>query len=504
MKFSMKKITAILIAFALSVSVLTACEGGQTNEQVENAGDIENISQTHSENNEMETEMSDEEIIETALTAYKYAIPLIMMDLTKKSTTNMNPARLAASAPLNQFFHAKTPPPAEEKTVVRLNIDTLYSLAFLRIFDEPIIMEKPKTDVYCSVSVLDAYSNSAAVLGTGGMDDGEAAVYAFCNPSFDGDLPDGVVQIDVPTDIVWVAARTSHENTPDSLAKAHAAQEQFSLIPLSEYGNEDYILPEGEFNEEYVFVPLQKLFSLSIDEFFNSFNELAVKNPGTVQDAPYLEEFSKIGVGPGLEFNIDGFSSEVQTALNALPGQVMANLMNNDPNAEGSIYAKSFHTVNNWMFPDASIADFGTDYDFRALIAVILFGANPVEMAVYPGCNVDINNNPLNGNNNYTMRFEQGELPPFLENGFWSITLYDASGFLYPNPQEKQGIRNIDPLVVDSDGSVTIYLQNESPGGDLEANWLPAPKEEFTLTLRVYLPDESVTDFSWKPPYVVS
>ncbi|MCL2054844.1 MAG: DUF1214 domain-containing protein [Oscillospiraceae bacterium] len=498
-----KSALAVLIISALFATILSACGGGQPAPPIDTQRPQETQSPQETENvNNESGEMADSEIIETALLAYEYALPLVMVDLTKKSSTNMNPARPGAHAPVNQFVHARRLLPPEEKTVVRLNADTLYSFAFLQIFDEPVIMEKPKTDVYCSASILNAYTNSAAVLGTGGMDNGEAAVYAFCKPNFDGELPEGVIRIDVSTDIVWLMVRTRYEAKEGELEKIHAIQDQFSLVPLSEYGNEDYVLPEGSFHEDYVFVPLQKLFTLSVDEFFSSFNNLAVENPSDAVDAPYLEEFAKIGVGAGLDFSLENFSDEVQAALSALPEQVKTALMNNDPNAEDSIYNEYFHFINNWMYPDSSIANFGTAYDFRALVAVTLLGANPVEMAVYPGATIDSDNNPLDGNNNYTIRFEEGQFPPIMENGFWSITLYDESGFLHPNQIEKQAIRNIDDFIVDSDGAVTFYLQNESPGNDLEANWLPAPKAQFTLTLRIYLPDESVTNFAWEPPFV--
>jgi hypothetical protein len=44
------------------------------------------------------------------------------------------------------------------------------------------------------------------------------------------------------------------------------------------------------------------------------------------------------------------------------------------------------------------------------------------------------------------------------------------------------------PFKYDPDGSLTLYFQNENPGKEKEANWLPAPKGSFNLTMRLYAP----------------
>ena len=512
-----RRIIAMLIVLALSVSMLTACgggnggnsgsggNGGSGGSNPDNGGGGNSGGDTTPVPADI-GEMSDEQIIETALLAYQYALPLIIVDLTKKNVTNVNP-EMGTGAPVNQISHDRLPAVPENKSVVRLNVDTLYSHAFLEIYDEPVILEKPKTDIYCTIAVFDAYTNCAAVLGTGGLDDGEAAVYAFCKSDFAGELPEGVVRIDMPTDIVWLFFRTGYENSEESLNLAHNVQDQFSTVPLSEYGNNDYTPPEGSYSTEYDYIPAQKLFAMSTSEFFNAFNEISVKNPGTVGDLPYLEKLAAIGIGAGLNFSLDEFSDEVQNILTQIPENVRASFMQGGSNSAGaagmadSPMARYFHLNNGWNFPDSIIANFGQEYLFRAYIAITGLGANPVTMAVYPGLSRDKDGAFLDGNNNYTITFESGQLPPFLENGFWSITLYDKDSFLYANTAQKQAVRSVDNFVTNPDGSVTIYLQHESPDGDLEANWLPTPKENFNLTMRIYLPDESVTDFSWIPPY---
>jgi hypothetical protein len=97
--------------------------------------------------------------------------------------------------------------------------------------------------------------------------------------------------------------------------------------------------------------------------------------------------------------------------------------------------------------------------------------------------------------------FPKGQLPP--ANGFWSITMYDSKYFFVANPLNRYSISARQDLKANADGSVDIYIQNESPGADKESNWLPAPKDKFILMMRLYWPKEgnpSILDGSWVIP----
>jgi hypothetical protein len=104
------------------------------------------------------------------------------------------------------------------------------------------------------------------------------------------------------------------------------------------------------------------------------------------------------------------------------------------------------------------------------------------------------------GEKKYVMHFNKGELPPV--KGFWSLTMYDGDYFFVPNPIHRQSISARQDLKPNSDGSVDLYIQNESPGPDKESNWLPAPKDKFILMLRLYWPEEAFLNGSWKLPEV--
>ena len=68
---------------------------------------------------------------------------------------------------------------------------------------------------------------------------------------------------------------------------------------------------------------------------------------------------------------------------------------------------------------------------------------------------------------------------------FWSITMYNADYFFVPNPISRYSISPRQDLKANSDGSVDIYIQKESPGADKELNWLPAPEGKFVLMMRL-------------------
>jgi arylsulfatase A-like enzyme len=98
------------------------------------------------------------------------------------------------------------------------------------------------------------------------------------------------------------------------------------------------------------------------------------------------------------------------------------------------------------------------------------------------------------------LRYENGAAPPSY--AFWSITLYDADGFQVANPINRFAVSSWMPFKHNADGSLDLYIQNENPGKDKEANWLPAPKGSFNLTMRIYAPKSETLTGKWNPPPV--
>ena len=156
--------------------------------------------------------------------AYIYAFPLVLTNATKTMSTNTD-GSVTGRAPVNQINHAKKLADASFRTVVTPNVDTLYSQAWLDIGAEPMVYVLPETDRFCNVQLLDAWTNTAAVLD-------RAGAYAIALPSWTGELPENVTRVNVPTETVWSIARVVLSGNED-LPNVYAIQDQMRLLPLS-------------------------------------------------------------------------------------------------------------------------------------------------------------------------------------------------------------------------------------------------------------------------------
>ena len=156
--------------------------------------------------------------------------------------------------------------------------------------------------------------------------------------------------------------------------------------------------------------------------------------------------------------------------------------------------------ANGWSMNTDTVGVYGNYYLKRAILSQQGLGANVVEDAIYPLNLGDETGKPLDGANKYTITFEKGATPPV--NAFWSITLYDQEGFQVGNVLNRFAVSSWMPFKYNADGSLDLYFQNESPGKDMEANWLPAPKGPFNLTMRLYAPKSEALTGKWNPPPV--
>jgi hypothetical protein len=156
--------------------------------------------------------------------------------------------------------------------------------------------------------------------------------------------------------------------------------------------------------------------------------------------------------------------------------------------------------ANGWTMNTETMGVYGNYYLKRAIITQLALGANLPEDAIYPSNLGDETGKPLDGANKYMLHFDKGETPP--ADAFWSVTLYDSEGFQVANPLNRFAVSSWMPLKYNADGSLDLYFQNETPGTDKEANWLPAPKGAFNLMLRMYAPKAEVLTGKWNPPPV--
>ncbi len=190
-----------------------------------------------------------EEAVGTAVDAYVYGYPLVTMDMTRKQFTNVA-APDAAHAPMGQLLRFRTYPPADVHTVTAPNADTLYTTAWIDVSKEPWMFSIPDMgDRYYLMPMLDGWTDVFQVPGKRTTGD-KPQKYAITGPGWSGTLPEGVTEYKSPTSMVWILGRIYCTGTPADYAAVHAAQDKFSLVPLSSYGK-PYTPPAGQVDPNF-------------------------------------------------------------------------------------------------------------------------------------------------------------------------------------------------------------------------------------------------------------
>ena len=433
--------------------------------------------------------LTDEEIVALAEEAYTYCFPLVLTEMTKQQVTNVAEPMDTAYAPVNQFGHKTSFPDPTFKEVVRPNLDTLYSSAFLDVGEEPIVLSLPEMgDRYYLMPMLDAWSEVFASPGTR-TNGGKAETYLIASQDWEGEVPEGMTKLEAPTDMVWIIGRTM-VNGNDDLAAANEAQRQYQLVPLSQWGSE-YVPEKNTVDtSRKAGAPKNLVLDMSIDDFFNLANELMVDNPPHDSDGELIARLEKIGVGPGLQFSSTQYSESVQEALGQMGAELTKEWMELD-------YSEYERVDDNWTY-SLLRGNFDNNYLYRAYIALAAFGTNVPEDAIYPNSYVDADGDTLTGENQYRIHFEKDQLPP--AKAFWSLTAYDTDGFLADNADQKYAVKSTEDLYYNPDGSLDIYIQTEKPEGEQGKNWLPVNPATFTLHMRVYWPTDEALEGNWDIP----
>jgi hypothetical protein len=438
-----------------------------------------------------------------AVDAYVYFYPLITMDVTRKQFTNIEPGKELGKGPMNTFNDVPEYPPANFKGVVRPNFDTLYSISYLDMTKEPVVVSVPDTNGrYYLLPMLDMWSDVFASPGwrTTGT---QAGNFLVTPPGWRPDLRDRFVEefklpkdtqrIDAPTPYVWIVGRTKTDG-PSDYDAVHKIQAGFKVTLLSEWGKpakpiEVKIDPSVDMKTP----PKIQVDTMPAAKYFAYAAELLKINPPHVTDEPIIARMKKIGIELGKSFNIDKVSPAVRKALESAP-EAGQKLM------EWKV-ATLARVANYWSMNTDTMGVYGNYYLKRAIVAQVGLGANVPEDAIYPLNLGDETGKPLEGANKYTLHFDAGATPPV--SAFWSVTLYDPEGFQVPNSLNRFAVSSWMPFKHNADGSLDIYFQNENPGKDKEANWLPAPKGAFNLTMRLYAPKSDALTGKWNPPPVM-
>jgi hypothetical protein len=438
-----------------------------------------------------------------AFDAYIFGYSLITTEVTRVQMTNVPRAETLRS-PMGQFLNVRRYPPGDYRGVSAPNADTLYSLVWLDVAPEPVVFTHP--DMGDRYYLFPMYSLWMPVVASPGQRTagGKAANYLITGPGWTGTVPAGMTQIKSPTRYLVIIGRTYANGTEQDFVTVNALQDKYQVVPLSAFGKPyTYVAPPVDPNPPFSMTdkPQQVIEAFDVSDYFNMMATLMGNAaPPAPEDAPIIARMAKIGLVPGQKFDLTKLDPATQIALKNVPKAATAKIIAQQ--SEAGFFR------NNWRIPTAAGA-YGTNYLGRALIAAFGWPANLSQDAIYPYAMEDGEGRTLSGANKYTMTFPKGQTPPV--DGFWSVTMYlnDGGWWFYPNELNKFTVSMRDGPKFNDDGSLTLYFQNGSPGKDKEPNWLPAPKGDFVLTMRMYWPKESPPSIlppgrgTWEPPAVV-
>lgn len=388
---------------------------------------------------------------------------------------------------LNHWWHARNIVTDAYRDGGSPNNDTLYSVAWLDVGKEPVILSHGDMgDRYFTFEIASLNSDNFAYVGarTTGS---KAGSFAIVGRNWKGSLPDGVQPLPPsPTDSVMILGRTALWG-PSDVRAANKAQDTYRLTPLSLWGKPDAVVPECR--------DVLKPFDPKSDPLagWKTINCAMVNNPPLPQHAVLLDMFRQIGVGPGLDVDAMDEATKSGLARAAKDGMQMLQSML----ATGMWKPR----VNGWSMPPPTTDRAVINNDFKTLSLQCLGGiiTNDPEEAIYINTHSDADGETLNGSNKYTLRFEPDQLPPVRY--FWSLTMYDLTNNLVANPINRWALGSMSGgFQKAADGSLTFYLQKDSPGPDKEANWLPAPDGDFSVVFRTYGPGQAIVDRTWQIP----
>jgi hypothetical protein len=397
---------------------------------------------------------------------------------------------------------------SEKDGVPAPNVDTLYSSAWLDLSSQPIVLHVPPATRFSVVALLSPYTEDFANIGNGAAGLLAPGDYVIAGPTqlVGDEEAEGLKVIHSPYSRVWVIARTLVASSGE-LPGALALQEATRLVPLNRWG------PEGLGYEPpppselittprvYVIPGAHGVHPLNYWAALGSALERFAPPPA---DRPLLEQLAAVHIGPGLSPTSansgEGTLVGLSEAVSAGPSQVVRDL-------RAQLQAH-FAAHNGWFV--AGLGDYATNYQLRVIADRYGIGAPTPNVTTYMAAVTDRAGGQLNGAAaRYVAHFPASDFPVPVQ-GFWSITLYSASGRLVDNPIDRFSLGGGSNLQFNLDGSLDVYLQSSEPGSEAQReNWLPAPSGGFQLVLRLYGANEMALPGilaggagHWRPPTV--
>lgn len=426
----------------------------------------------------------------TAKDAYIWGFPLVenYKTLYQQAIDKGGPNFRAELNQIGSLASVATP---QDTAIITPNSDTPYSFLWMDLRAEPLVVSIPAMGDkrYFSVQLVDLYTFNFDYVNQA-VTKGKAGNFLIAGPDWKGETPQGIDKVfRSETPFAYGLFRTQLFD-PKDLDNVKRLQAQYKVQPLSAFAGTPAPPPAPS-------VPFPPYDATKADGlgFFSYLAFLLPYAPLNAEEAPLRDRLAKIGVVPGKPFDEASLSPAMRQAL--LDGIADAN-----KELENFIATK----VTTAQVSSADL--FGTRAHLKGNTLYRFAGAkqgiygNSASEADYQAYYVDAKGEPLDGGkHDYVLRFPKGELPP--THAFWSLTMYDGkTKLLVDNPLDRYLINSsmLASLKPEADGSITLYIQNASPGKEKESNWLPAPSAPFYLVLRNYSPKEEVVDHSWQRP----
>jgi hypothetical protein len=392
-------------------------------------------------------------------------------------------------APFNQFWNATQLFTPADKAIQSANADTLYSFVGADLRAEPLVLTVPviEKDRYFTLQLIDYFTYNFDYIGSRTTGNGGGS-FLLAGPGWKGTTPKGVRKVfRCDTEFAFVSGRTQLFN-PGDLDNVKKVQAGYKVQTLSAFLGQPAPKAAPAIDFMKPLTPAEEKTSL---EFFNILNFVLQYCPPVPSEKALMARFAKIGIGAG---DASKLSPEIKTAIEQ--GRADAWVANGGVEqqwAEGKVSGGVF----------GSRESLKNNYLYRMTGAVLGIYGNSKQEASYEIYITDQAKQKLDGADRYTLRFASGQLPPV--NAFWSLTMYDwPHTLLVANPINRYLINSpmLPNLKRDADGGLTLLIQNESPGKDKEANWLPAPKGPFAMAMRLYWPKPAALEGKWKQPPV--
>jgi hypothetical protein len=448
------------------------------------------------------TEITPTEAKQIAKEAYIYGFPLVLNYKTMYSYT-INTKSPEFKGDFNQLGCEARVYTPEDKAVITPNSDTPYCMGWIDLRDEPVVFTIPEIEKerFYQVQLIDIYTHNFAYISTVATGN-IPGKYLITGPEWKGEVPEGITEVfPCETQFLLAIARTQLFN-PSDIDNLKEIQDKYRIEPLSTFlgtqapaASASIDFPEWKDGTE---------FGAGLFPYFD-FVLTLVKTPK--EEQALMKRFAKIGLDGKGTFDLTKFSPEIQKAIEegAQEGLAAIKEFGKKETSDPLVSAKVFGTRT---FLNKSAKD---NYSLKDLFMIRAVGAekgiygNSGVEAIYPTYVVDIEGAPFDASkNNYSMSFEKGEFPPV--KAFWSLTMYDGkTQLLIDNPLNRYLLNSpmMDDFVMNEDGSLTLYVQKESPGKDLEPNWLPAPDGPFVVVMRLYGPKDEALEGKWVAPALV-